>query len=438
LPRALIWILVLAFALRLTMLLPATAHPERALPPDSATYLAYARAMLHGQGWEYPSAMRTPGYPAFLALGSLLFGQTVAGLVAVQILVGVFSVLLTYLLGRALLDEATGLLAALLLALSAESITHSLYLLSETLFTCLFLAAIYALWRSRHETGWIWPAASGLLLGASILTRPLAGYFPLLAFPLLFWERSPIRLRLRKAAAFLAASLLLVLPWLIRNASIVGAPTLSTISGDYLLYYNAASLEADRSGRSESQVREDLRDRVQQVLDEGGLPATEVNQARVEADLAWQIILADPVRYAGIHLRDDLNSLLPDTDPLEIWGLTIGERGTLEVLKQEGLGAAIRHYFAGRLWTLWLLVPTIALLCLTYLGWAAGSLRLLFQRRIYPLLLLSLPIAYGLLLPGSPSNPRFRVPVMPYVCVLAALGLLSAWQRFAKRKVSKT
>jgi hypothetical protein len=438
LPRRLIWVLVLALALRLTMLIPAIAHPERALPPDSATYFAYARAMLQGQAWSYPSAMRTPAYPAFLALGSLLLGQTVAGFVAVQILVSVLVVFLAFLLGRSLLGETAGMLAAFLLALSAESITHSLYLLSETLFTCLFLAAIYALWRSRDHPGWAWPAVSGLLLGVSILTRPLAAYYPLLTLPLLFWEKSPIGVRLRKAAAFLAACFLLVVPWLVRNAAVVGMPTLSTISDYNLLYYNAASLEADRSGQAESQVQEELSDRVQQVLAECSLPATEANRARVEAELARQIILADPVRYSGIHLRDDLNSLLPDTDLLEIWGLTIGERGTLAVLKQEGLAAAVRHYFDGRLWTLWLLAPPIALLALTYLGWAVGSLRLLVRRQFYPFLILSLPIAYGLLLPGSPSNPRFRVPVMPYICILAAFGLMSTWKLIVHRKVAKS
>jgi len=95
----------------------------------------------------------------------------------------------------------------------------------------------------------------------------------------------------------------------------------------------------------------------------------------------------------------------------------------------------MRHYFGGQSWMVWVLLPEIALLGLTYLGWAAGSLRLILRRQLYPFLLLSLPIAYGLLLPGSPSNPRFRVPVMPYLCIVAALGLAFLWTKLGKTRI---
>jgi hypothetical protein len=219
------------------------------------------------------------------------------------------------------------------------------------------------------------------------------------------------------------------LPWIIRNGTVVGIPTVSTISQYNLLYYNAASLEAGRNDRLESDVRNELSDRVNQILADRGLPETEANLARAEGELAREIILADPVRYAWVHLKSDLNNFLPDTDLLEIWGLTMDQRGTLDVLKQQGLLAAVRHYFGGSPWMIGLLVPVIFILGLVYLGWAAGSIRVVLTRQVYPFLFLNLPIAYFMLLPGSPSNPRFRVPVMPYFCLMAAFGLLFLWRQ---------
>jgi hypothetical protein len=46
------------------------------------------------------------------------------------------------------------------------------------------------------------------------------------------------------------------------------------------------------------------------------------------------------------------------------------------------------------------------------------------RKRIFDLAILFIPIAYGLLLPGSSSNPRFRVPVMPFLVFLATYGLV--------------
>jgi hypothetical protein len=130
-----------------------------------------------------------------------------------------------------------------------------------------------------------------------------------------------------------------------------------------------------------------------------------------------------------------LNSLLPNaTEFLELLGVTQGGRGTLSVLNQQGLWAAVRHYFGGQAWVLWPLVPLMALLGLTYLGTLAGSATLARRRDWFALVLLLASTAYFLLIPGAPSHPRFRVPVMPYVCLLAGTGLVSAW-RWLRRRV---
>jgi len=83
-------------------------------------------------------------------------------------------------------------------------------------------------------------------------------------------------------------------------------------------------------------------------------------------------------------------------------------------------------------------VPFIILLLITYIGAAAGTVILIMRKRIFDLAILFIPIAYGLLLPGSPSNPRFRVPVMPFLVILAAYGLIYTFTKWRIIKPIKT
>lgn len=220
---------------------------------------------------------------------------------------------------------------------------------------------------------------------------------------------------------------------MVRNLMVVGVATISSISSQNLLYYNAASLVADQTDRNELEVREMFVNQVATILDEKALPDTEANRYKIEKESGIKIILADPLQYACIHLKSDLNNLLPDTDILEILGFSEGQKGTLDMIKQKGLWAGVVHYFDGDYRGLILLVPFIILLLITYIGASIAIFRLFQKKRFYELAILLLPITYGLLLPGSPSNPRFRVPIMPFLVILAAYGLIYLYSNFRNK-----
>ena len=149
--------------------------------------------------------------------------------------------------------------------------------------------------------------------------------------------------------------------------------------------------------------------------------------------MGWRLLPVGEAKAGGllnavVHLRQDLNSLLPNTtELLELAGLTEGGKGTLSVLNRYGPVAAVRHYFAGREWALPVLIFTAALLLLTYVGGLAGVVTLARRGEWLTLLLLLWPVVYFLAVPGAPSHPRFRVPVMPYICLLAGVGLVYLW-----------
>jgi 4-amino-4-deoxy-L-arabinose transferase-like glycosyltransferase len=429
--RNLIIVILFAFVLRGLMLIVAIQHPERTFLPDTTSYIEAALKILNSG--TYPeSAWRTPIYPFFIALIYGTAGQYPLAVVAGQVLISTASVALTFWLGVRLMPKQAALTGAFLMAISVESVTHAFFLLTETLFTFLLLASMLAFLKFWQEQGKGWLFFSAVLIALATLCRPIVLYFPLLiAAMILVGLRADWLRRICIALIYLLIFAVILSPWVIRNYFVIGLPTVSTISNYNLLVYNAASLEASLNGESEEEIRPQLKDRADKLLASYGWVDNEANRARVQSQLAGQIILAHPFRYLYVHLKSDLNNFLPDVTGLtEIFGLTVGGKGTLSVLNQQGLAAAVGHYFDGNTWLLWLFFPLIALLGLTFLADVVGVLVLTRQREWFSLAVLLLPTIYLMLIPGAPSLPRFRVPVMPYLCLLAGLGATIIYNYF--------
>jgi 4-amino-4-deoxy-L-arabinose transferase-like glycosyltransferase len=424
-----------------------STHPERLFHRDTGSYIRPALNLLAGRGFSQqeappftPDARRTPVYPLFVALLYGVFGQHPLLVAGGQVALSALTAGLVGLLGARLLPKREAGLGGLLLALSLGSIVYSLYILTETLFTALLLGTSCALVVYRETGRKRFLIGAGLLAGMATLCRPIALFYPLVVAPLAgSAHRGRCREGIRAALLFLGVAALVVAPWLLRNYRSVGVPTLSTVSNENMLLFNAVSLEADLRGVGQAQVRAEMVERLEQELAQRGGAADEALQVRVRREWSRRIILGHPWRYLCVHLRNDLNSLLPNvTELLELLGVTQGGKGTLSVLNQYGLWAAVRHYFGGQAWLLGLLLPLVGLLGLTYLGVLVGLIILVQRRAGFSLALLLLPIAYFLLIPGAPSHPRFRVPVMPYVCLLAGTGLVAVWQwaRRLSRRIS--
>ncbi len=378
-----------------------------------------------GAGWEYPSAYRTPVYPVFLAI---LLENIILSIIA-QSIVGLSTLAFVYAIGRELLDSKHGLIAIILLAISGESISHSFYLLTETLFTFFLVLSIYCYVLSRKTHSGMLLGLSGLLMAIGILTRPLAVLFPLVFVFFIAIESISLHKKIQKISIFVLACLVIVLPWMFRNLQHVGLFTISTISNENLYYYSAVALESSMTGDNEGVLREKYAQNLERELGLRGLEDSERNRALVASDLATRAILSSPVEYLGVHLRTSMNSLLPDTGILEILGITSGQNGTLDILKQKGLFAAVMHYFNGNMFALLILFPFIVLLGIIYLASVAGGYSLLKSGNWPTLLILSLPAIYLILLPGPPAEPRFRVPAMPLICLISTQGISMIWSR---------
>lgn len=429
-------LILIALALRGAMALVVFPHSERLLHRDSGSYLRPALNMLEGHGFSQqeappftPDASRTPVYPLFIALLYATLGRNILVIAGAQSLLSALTVGLVYLLGRKMLPEKEARLGGLLFACSLGAIVYSLYILTETLFVALLAAMTWAVvvyWKKR-QTRWL--IGAGLLAGLVVLCRPAGLFYPLGLALLIGLAHNGSRLQKALAGlAFLGAAGLVIAPWLARNDRAIGSPILSTISSENLLLYNAISLDADLRGIGQAEARAEMVERLEAELARQGGTDDQALRMRLCNEWGRRLIMAHPWRYLYLHLKNDLNNLLPNiAEFLELAGVTQGGKGTLSVLNQYGPWAAIRHYLGGQMWPLWLMAPSVLLLGATYLGALAGLVVLARRRAWFPFALLILPVLYFLLIPGPASHPRFRMPAEPSICLLAGIGLATVW-----------
>jgi 4-amino-4-deoxy-L-arabinose transferase-like glycosyltransferase len=229
-----------AVAIGLQTYLNRQVPPRRCLFPDADIYLLLARAIRLGEPyqvsqWNIPHyALRTPGYPLFLAACEGLFGENLLVARLIQAGIGAGSAWLVYrLVARVWPTEASrvAVWAAILAALEPYGAVLSILLLSEALFVPLMVAAlagIAGLWPAPGSAaqGVSTPRAiiTGAAIGAAILVRPSWALFvPAL---LLTWvvasERSQRLQAIRGALLVCLGAAVVMAPWWIRNARIYG------------------------------------------------------------------------------------------------------------------------------------------------------------------------------------------------------------------------
>jgi 4-amino-4-deoxy-L-arabinose transferase-like glycosyltransferase len=216
-------VLAIGFAFRVQAALTPPHDPGN----DAQAYMQIAKALYTdghygGPGQASPNDW-SPGAPLLYGLVYWLTGGVhVKAVLLLLAVLGTFTILFTYLLGRRLAGPVAGLVAALIAATYPAFIENTGRMLAEPVALFWLPAAMLAfLWASDGGSRWRW-LLPGALLGMTTLTRP--EYLPVAAlFAVLALAREWLGHRRELLAGVAAGALVVVAfcgvlaPWTVRN-----------------------------------------------------------------------------------------------------------------------------------------------------------------------------------------------------------------------------
>lgn len=188
--------------------------------PDSPTFI--------------PEVIRTPGYPAFVALIYMLFGVgNQMALVIAQAFVFAALCIIVYAVARRITSERNALFAALLAAIYSPFPYFGAMALTELWTTFVAALAILACLRATQRGRIADYVAAGVLFSLTTLVRPafvLLPFFLAVAVPLVVPAERQRRALIGWAALCVAAVVTLA-PWFTYNYLHLGRVTLSPAGG---------------------------------------------------------------------------------------------------------------------------------------------------------------------------------------------------------------
>jgi 4-amino-4-deoxy-L-arabinose transferase-like glycosyltransferase len=245
--RSYYWSLAVVFVLALGIRLGAAAAfqglngpPNFSAAPDQLDYEILAYNLSTGAGFSIPAgtftARRAPGTPFTLLPVYEVVGRSFAWGRIWFALLSALTCLATAWVAQQCFGRNTALIAAAWIAFYPGHLYYAMHFVSEVPFA-LWLAigsglSLRALGQNGRA-GLYSAAAAGLFWGFAALTRPqMVLMLPILgAWWLLPWYSGSRQHVRNQMAVQMAAMLLVIAPWIARNAIVLGAPTVSTVGG---------------------------------------------------------------------------------------------------------------------------------------------------------------------------------------------------------------
>jgi hypothetical protein len=191
--------------------------------------------------------------------------------------------------------------AGVLYALHPGEIDSSRYILTETLFTFLLMATMFAVVVGSSR-GRVWlSAVGGATLGLTILCRPIALPFVLLVPLMVALVARPPRFGAH-AAAFVACAALVVGPWAVRCSLL--ADSLVLVQGHSTAnFYVPTRYDWDQRDQEQLWHKLATEDEWGRMMETVVTPRDDIAVDRVGLQYAISNILADPVAYVTSRLR---------------------------------------------------------------------------------------------------------------------------------------
>lgn len=438
---------------------------------DCGEYYSIARNILRSGTFSQseaapfaPDTWRTPGYPMLLAAGMFIVGDSPTGLIIFQQVAAILSVLIFFHVASRHMSAGRAVTASAIFLIEPYHLIYSFWLLSTTFFTLALLAAWWAWERTRVSPSVRNLVLLGFLSGLLVLIWPGAMLIPLFviaALALHFRSKGNATRHetgTPRSRKWLALGLIIIsclappLAWMTRNRLVAGHFALSHQSGIVLAYFKATEVELWRQGRTEDRYTEVSLNPVQrqaphiiwegidealcmrltgqklfvprfQARDEKGVQTT-FSQMPACSDIRWfNLAQGNKTHWDSFRISRELGAIGRDMllsapgSAIACNMMRIAENLTfpLDLAIKPAEGAPVNRIKAAGLGVANLLLVLAA---------GVGVFR---AWRKWPDMYFPIACVIALSLTTAPQiDPRFRVPLIPFLAFLALLPVRRA------------
>jgi 4-amino-4-deoxy-L-arabinose transferase-like glycosyltransferase/Flp pilus assembly protein TadD len=409
-------IISIAAIVRLIFFLTYFSSPEWSqLLVDSLFHDRWATSIASGNVVGEDPFFRAPLYIYILGALYALLGHSLIVARIFGHLVGLLSVYLTYCIASRLFSRKTAIIAALIHSFYPIAIYFESELLVESFFTFLMELSIYFLFVAGDKRRSKWYFLTGLIFGLAAITRPVI--LPLAPLYILWIFRSsrPIRSALTPAMVFIAAATLAIAPVTIRNL-LAGHDLVLVASSGGINFFIGNHHGADGLTATLPQpigANWQIKDIKYIVEKDIGrqLKPSELSDYWYKKGLEW--IWSEKGGFIKLYLKKLYFCL-----------------NNFEVPNNRNLSLFFNHQWLLRIIPInFALIAALAAIAVLSLIWSQA----LDAPKTFLLIYI---LCYFLIIALYFINARFRLPVVPFIILFAASGLITLISIILKKKTN--
>ena len=417
----LLLITLFSFAIRVGVSFPSLFNASNFLRLDSGGFIPGMMSFDWGA--------RAPFYSGIMWIFQHVFDNFYLAAAIFGIICSSASVFIIGLIGRELSGEKCGLIAAVLLGLNVTSIGVAPLILSDTFFA--FAVGLQILFAVKfYRNGGAKELLGAIVCGCSAtLIRSINLPIMLISMPILIllkWQNS------KKSYLYIGLNylilLIFIIPFAVANFCKNAGFTIE-YNAPKALIHNKVAIIAHAENRPSAEILDQEMSQIEDLIENKKLSIAERNEVIVQNYLA--AIKKYPYSFAVSHFPN-IFIMTPDLPSFcENLGVTSGDKGTLSVIRKEGIVAGIKHYFGEQATKV--LVLALPLLLVTMAGYVGCLIALIncICRREYKLLIIWLLFSLlYVIIPGPIIMPRYQLAALFLIFGFAGgMGRVSAVNR---------
>jgi 4-amino-4-deoxy-L-arabinose transferase-like glycosyltransferase len=411
--------------LHILIVIPAYQSPEVFTEIDSLQYLDLAYGLQSTRSYEgltIPDIdlMRPPGYPLFLLFSLILGGGSLKLVPIFQLIILLASAGLIFLTGVELGSRKAGVVGSFIYLLNPNAAFWSLMLLTETIAGFWLVLGIWFAVRYWNTGRALWLGLFGAALALGTLTRPIMLPLSLFLAAIIFiieWVKGRnLRMSFTSLMYFTVSLLLLIIPWQLRNLSVHGHFSLSTVGESTFHNWIVANTLAKIEGitRNEASVM--------------------ISNSGRSLGYSMEIIRLHPTIFIQDQVRGIMRTFLGAeyaTWAMKLGRVQVGNADMISALLERRDLVEFGTAFSEQLRIPWFWAGIYALLFNVIMYVLVGIAVMKAIRRRLPspvsyfiIFTLILSIVFLLLLPLGAGESRFRAPADPLLGLLAGMAFL--------------